>query len=129
MKKKRKSKSFKPQKMKAYGSFKEWKEDQSAIHQILISKLVRLVKKAAPSLVPIVKWGQGCWTLNDSPKIYIHAEPDHLHFGFFSGSTLSDPEEQLFGNGKHVRHLKVFSAKDISSKNFVGFIKQAIGSK
>lgn len=117
---------MKTQKMKAYASFDEWKRDQSAENQKLIIALSGLVKKTAPEFTPTVKWGQGCWTLGDTPKVYIHAEPDHVQFGFFAGSRLKDPEGLLVGNGKHVRHVKVFTTKDIQRKALVALLEQVL---
>ncbi len=117
---------MKPQKMKAYASFDEWKRDQSASHQKLVNALSRIVKESAPELTPTVKWGQGCWTLGDVPKVYMHAEPDHVQFGFFAGSTLNDPEALLVGSGKHVRHVKVFTTKGIPRAALVALLKQVL---
>lgn len=115
---------MKPQKMKAYRSFAEWKRDQSPKNQRLIAALSGLVKKAAPEFTPTVKWGQGCWTLADAPKVYIHAEPDHVQFGFYAGSTLKDPDGLLAGSGKHVRHVKVFTSKGIDREALGAFLAQ-----
>jgi len=112
--------------MKAYGTFAEWKRDQSAQNTRLINALARLIKATAPELSPTVKWGQGCWTLEDAPKVYIHAERDHVQFGFYAGSKLEDPAGLLVGNGKHVRHVKVYTAKDIPREALVGFLKQVL---
>jgi hypothetical protein len=116
----------KPQKMKAFASFDEWKNDQSAKNQKLIDALSGLVKKTAPELTPTVKWGQGCWTLGDAPKVYIHAEPDHIQFGFYTGSKLKDPEGLLVGGGKHVRHVKVYTTKGIPRSALVALLEQVL---
>ncbi len=121
---KRKTTSSKPQKMKVYASFAEWKRDQSAKNQKLINALSRIVKETAPEFTTTVKWGQGCWTLDGSPRVYIHAEPDHVHFGFYAGSKLKDPDGLLVGSGKHVRHVKVFAVKDIPREAVVDLIEQ-----
>src|SRR5690606_32074215 len=65
-----------PQKMKNYNSFSEWKEDQSDRSQELIKELQALIEKVAPRLTTTVKWGQGCWTDGDSPRVFIHTEDD-----------------------------------------------------
>ena len=118
---------MKPQKMKAYGSFAEWKSDQSAKNRTLINALSGLVKKAAPELTPTVKWGQGCWTLAGAPKVYFHAEPDHVQFGFYAGATLKDPQGLLAGSGKHVRHVKVFTTRGIPREALVALVEQVRG--
>lgn len=115
---------MKPQKMKAYRSFAEWKKDQSAKNRTLITALSGLVKDVAPEFTPTVKWGQGCWTLDDVPKVYIHAEPDHVQFGFYAGSTLKDPQRLLVGAGKHVRHVKVFTARGIARDALAALVAQ-----
>lgn len=117
---------MKPQKMKAYASFADWKSGQTAEHQKLINSLARLVKGTSSDLTPTVKWGQGCWTLDEAPKAYIHAEPDHLQFGFYAGSTLKDPDGLLTGKGKYVRHVKVFAGKQIPRAGLVALLKQVL---
>ena len=117
---------MRPHKMKSYSSFAEWKSDQSQQNQKLITALSRLVKETAPEFAPSVKWGQGCWIRDDVPKIFIHAEPDHVQFGFFAGSKLKDPERLLVGKGKYVRHIKVFSTNDIQTKAFEKLIEQVL---
>jgi hypothetical protein len=116
----------KPQKMKAFASFDERKRDQSAENQRLIDALSELVRKTAPEFTPTVKWGQGCWTLDGAPKVYIHAEPDHVQFGFFAGSKLKDPEGLLVGSGKNVRHVKVFTTESIPQKALVALMEQVL---
>jgi hypothetical protein len=115
---------MKPEKMKAYGSFATWKRDQSTKNQRLITALAGLVKQAAPELTATVKWGQGCWTLAGVPKVYIHAEPDHVQFGFYAGSTLKDPHGLLAGKAKYVRHVKVFTTSGIAREALVAFVEQ-----
>lgn len=120
-----KASKSKSQKMKAYDSYSDWKKDQSAKNQVLIGALERLIKKTAPHLSTIVKWGQGCWADGAAPKIYIHAEDDHIQFGFYGGSSLKDPNRLLVGSGKYVRHVKVRSAKGIDTEAFTDLILQA----
>jgi hypothetical protein len=124
MTKRKKTTGLKPEKMKAYASFGEWKRDQSAKNQKLIDALSGLVRKTSPELTRTVKWGQGCWILGDAPRVYIHAEPDHVQFGFYAGSTLKDPEGLLVGSGKHVRHVKVFTTKGIPREALVALLEQ-----
>jgi len=114
----------KPMKMKAYASFAQWRADQSAKNRTLIDALARLVKSNAPEFTPAVKWGQGCWLLGDAPKAYIHAEPDHVQFGFYAGSRLEDPDGILVGSGKYVRHVKVSAATSIPRKALVALLEQ-----
>jgi len=116
----------KPQKMQSYDSFAAWRRDQSASNQRLIDALADLVEGSAPEFTRTVKWGQGCWTHGDVPRVYIHAEPDHVQFGFYSGSRLSDPEGLLVGKGKHVRHVKVFTPEDMPREALFALLAQVL---
>jgi hypothetical protein len=121
-----KSNESKPRKMKAYESFSEWKKDQSPRNQRLVVSLARLIKDTAPHLTATVKWGQGCWVDDGRPKMFVHPEEDHLQFGFFNGATLEDPEQVLTGKGKYVRHVKVYTRKDINTDILGDLIRQAM---
>lgn len=116
----------KPTKMKAYDSFADWKKDQSAMNQELINTLQVLIKETAPYLTTTVKWGQGCWLKDDTPKIFIHTEDDHVQLGFYNGSSLKDANKLLSGSGKYVRYVKVQTVEDIEPKAFADLIARAV---
>lgn len=113
-------------KMKPYGSYAEWKKDQSAKNKRLITALEGVVEKAAPGLTKTVKWGQGCFADGDAHKAYIHAKPDHVQLGFYRGAALDDPTGLLRGTGKYVRHIRIGSASDIDAPAIVGLIRQVV---
>ncbi len=110
--------------MKAYASFSEWKKDQSSKNQRLVTALQRVVKRCAPHLATTVKWGQGCFAAGDVPKVFIHAEEDHVQFGFYRGSSLNDPDGLLEGKGKYVRHVKIRGPKDIDERALTALVLQ-----
>lgn len=74
-----------------------------------------------------MKWGQGCFADGDTPKIYLHAEHDHVQLGFYAGSTLDDPEGLLVGSGKYVRHVKVRDTADVDRAACLALIRQVVG--
>ncbi len=112
-----------------YESFAAWKADQSAQNQELINALQALIEHTAPYLTTLVKWGQGCWADGNTPKVFIHAEEDHVQLGFYGGSLLRDPHGLLAGNGKFVRFVRVYSKEEINPDTFGALIKQAIGDE
>lgn len=112
--------------MKAYTSYAEWKKDQSPRNKRLIGALERIVEEVAPEWTRFVKWGQGCWVDEGAPKVYIHTEEDHVQLGFYTGSRMKDPEGLLGGGGKHVRHVKVRSPKDIDAEALAALIAQVV---
>ncbi len=110
--------------MKGHASFAAWHREQTAENQRRIHSLARLVRQVAPEFTKHVKWGQGCWTLDGDPRIYIHAEPHYVQFGFYRGSTLDDPEGLLEGSGKYVRHVKVFETRSLRRSALAELIRQ-----
>lgn len=117
--------SQKPSPMKAYDSFSAWEEDQSEDNQKMISKLQKLIADVAPQFSTTVKWGQGCWVDGNTPKVFIHAEDDHVQLGFYNGSALSDPQGLLSGNGKYVRFVRIYGSEDIDAAGLTALIIQA----
>ena len=51
---------------------------------------------------------------------------DHVSLEFSQGTTLSDPQGQLEGKGKHRRHLKLSILEDIESKSAKTYLEQIL---
>jgi hypothetical protein len=115
--------------MKTYGSFDEYLQDQSPKNQAIIRGLRRLVKRVEPGLSEAVKWGNGCWVGGNGPVAYVYSATDHVQFGFFRGSSLQDPEGLLQGKGTYVRHTKVRQPSGIDERSFATLLRQAAGSR
>jgi hypothetical protein len=115
--------------MKAYGSFDEYLNDQNAKNQAIIRRLRQLVKRVEPRLSEAVKWGNGCWVGSNGPVAYVYSAPDYVQFGFFRGSSLKDPGGLLEGKGRYVRHTKVREPSGIEERPFAALLKQAAGSR
>lgn len=112
--------------MKLYATFDQYLADQAPRNQDVIRALRRFVKRIAPQLQESVKWGNGCWVQGKAPVAYVYSAPDHVQFGFFRGSALSDPDGLLNGEGKFVRHIKVRKRSDIDQTAFESFLRQAV---
>lgn len=111
-------------KMKVYDSFLGWKEDQTEANQKIITELQKLVEGRAPHFTSMVKWGQGSWAHGDEPKVYLHAEDDHVQLGFYHGVDLKDPQGLLSGNAKFVRFVRIYSVEDIDAPALGALIDQ-----
>ena len=116
-------------KMKGYASFDDYVEDQTPRNRAIIGALRRFVKRVDPTLNETVKWGNGCWVGKTGPIAYVYSASEHVQFGFFYGSSLSDPKELLEGKAKYVRHIKVRDPKDIDNRAFAALLKQAAASR
>jgi len=91
----------------------------------LVQSLRGLVKRRAPHLVEVMKWGNVCW-IGKSNVCLIHVEDDHLDFAFFMGVSLADPAGVLSGKGKFLRMVKVRKATDIRPRLLAAVIASAI---
>jgi hypothetical protein len=112
-------------KMKVYVSFDAYFADQPPKNRAVIQALRTFVKRVAPHLQESVKWGNGCWLHGQAPVAYVYSAPDHVQFGFFAGSGLTDPRGLLVGNGKFVRHIKVRKPADIDERAYGALLRQA----
>jgi hypothetical protein len=112
--------------MKKAETFAQWAATQLTKQKKMISALRKLVRQKAPSLTETVKWGNGCWVGEEWPVIFLHAKDDHLQFGFFGGSGLSDPKGLLKGSGKFVKHVKIYQPSDIDEVAIARLIRQAV---
>jgi hypothetical protein len=112
--------------MKTYASFSDWKNDQTPRNRRLITALTRVIEGVDDAFTKTVKWGQGCWTKDEVPRVYIHAEPDHVQLGFYRGTDLKDPRRILEGKGKHVRFVRISPEEDIRTSILANLIKQVV---
>lgn len=49
----------------------------------------------------------------------------YVHFGFYQGSKITDPEKKLSGNGKQYRYIKVYSKSDFPKAYIKKLLKEA----
>lgn len=111
---------------KKHATFSQWAADRPPGQKKLVTALRKLVEKAAPTLTETVKWTNGCWVGREWPVAFLHAEDDHLQFGFFAGASLADPGKLLQGSGKYVRHVKIRKPGDIDESAFKRLLRQAV---
>lgn len=74
-----------------------------------------------------IKYGGLCFFQKQALIAGVFPYKKHLSIEFSNGSDFSDPFSVLEGNGKKRRHLKIFSAEDVETKNVLYFVKQALG--
>jgi hypothetical protein len=91
----------------------------------LVNRLRRLVKREAPHLEEVMKWGNVCW-VGGGNVCLIHVERDHLDFAFFMGAHLPDPDGVLVGKGKYLRMVKIRKAGDIHPEQLARLVTSAV---
>lgn len=62
-----------------------------------------------------IKWGFPHYSVDDKGVVAIVPYSDHVNLQFYKGALLKS--KFLEGTGKFLRHIKVFSKKNIRKKN------------
>ncbi len=92
------------------------------------SKLAKSVRKLIldtfPDLDEVVKWGHLVYE-KDRKICSIMVHKDHANLQIWRGAELDDPEKLLQGEGKSMRHVKVYSPEEVKSDYFQFLLKQA----
>lgn len=98
----------------------EYINKQGSPQKEILIKLRKLFLKELKN--PVEKREFGVITY-DHAKFYLAAIKDRIHIGF-AITGLSEEEVKLFeGSGKTMRHIKIYSLKDIDDKKIVELIK------
>ena len=58
--------------------------------------------------------------------VYTYKNVDYINLGFLRAVELTDPEKLLEGTGKGMRHIKIYSEKDIPKTRLKKWIKEAM---
>jgi len=88
-----------------------------------------LFLKAETTLVEDVKYGGLVFSLSDQLVGGIYVYKNHLLIEFSNGAAFSDVNKIMEGKGKKRRHIKIVTIDDLSEKNAVYFIAQALAAK
>jgi len=74
-----------------------------------------------------IKWGQLTFSKNNKniAFIYTHQGANYMNLGFFKAVHLSDPNKLFEGTGKQMRHIKIYTGKDIPATQIKKWFKQA----
>ena len=108
------------------GKVDEYIKKQKSPQKEICNKLRKIILKTIPEINEEMRLGVPCYghTEEDScGKYYIAALKDHVNLGF-SLKGLSKKDQELFeGSGKTMKHIKVYSLKEIDEDKIVKLIK------
>lgn len=68
------------------------------------------------------------WSSSDRLKdtfCSIAAFPNYVHFGFYWGNRISDPEKKLSGKGNQYRYIKIVELKEFPKAHIKKLLKEA----
>ncbi|MBS1840236.1 MAG: DUF1801 domain-containing protein [Acidobacteria bacterium] len=99
------------------------RENPALVH--VVDALRDLVKKTIPQATEAMNpWGIPVMELNGA-LCYIRVGKKHVTFGFPRGSAMKDPGKLLEGDGRNLRHVKVFDVAQARDPNLRGLLAQA----
>ena len=88
-------------------------------------ELRRLVMSLGEGVVEEFKWSRPCYSNKTGPFCYLHSTKHHATLGFERGTSLSDPNLLLEGEGKNMRHVKLRPGVSANSEALVSLLRQA----
>jgi hypothetical protein len=93
--------------------------------QQLAQAVRRIISQTAAHLEECVRWENPCYFFY-GPVCYFASSRSGLHFGFFRGKELSDPERRLVSRNGQLPHIKLRTLDDIDEAYFTDLVRQAV---
>lgn len=90
----------------------------------VLKDLRKLVRRELPEAKEEIKWGRPVYSMKHI-VCYLAADGDHANLGFYRGIELRDPRGLLEGEGKKLRHIKVYDRTEIRRRWYGTLIRQA----
>jgi hypothetical protein len=94
-----------------------------------LTKMVReIVLQADEKIEEAIMWGNLTFVKDGKNLafIYTYDKASYINFGFLKATSLKDPKGLFQGTGKGMRHVKIYSEKDIDNKQFSVWVKEAV---
>ncbi|MBF8962932.1 DUF1801 domain-containing protein [Pontibacter sp. FD36] len=93
--------------------------------QLLAQAVRRIISQTAAHLEECVRWENPCYFFY-GPVCYFASSRSGLHFGFFRGKELDDPNKRLVSRNGQLPHIKLRTLEDIDEEYFSDLVRQAV---
>ncbi len=94
--------------------------------QTITRELCGVARKYMPGAYELIYHEAVGYSLTESPFdriCYIAPQkPGYVNFGFFFGASLPDPDQLLIGEGRRLRHVKVWNVAETKNPALVKLI-------
>ncbi len=104
----------------------EWFNALPATQRPILDRMRSFIRECVPDATEELKWNRPCYSTVNGLFCYLHTTKNHATLGFQNGSSLSDPKKLLEGDGKHMRHIKLRSKRDIEDVDLRAMLIEAI---
>jgi len=118
-----------------FGTFEDLLQITETSQKETAVRLREIILSIHPNAVEVVRLGDRAATYGLGPKkmsegyVYILPHTKWVNLGFFKGVDLPDPDGQLEGTGKKLRHIKIRSAADAENPKIHTLIEAALAER
>jgi hypothetical protein len=102
--------------MKDHPTVDQWLDKLPSGLLKITKELIKIARKNMPGAHEFIYHDAVGYSVNDSPFdriCYIAPQKKgYVNFGFFFGAALPDPQKLLVGEGKRLRHVKIWQVQD-----------------
>jgi hypothetical protein len=102
-----------------------WISEHDPVIRRICHALRDLILTTEPRLKESIKWSNPVYE-KTGRVIYLSAKDSYVSLGFFNGAALTDPEGEIEGSVKSMRHLKVRELEDVDEAALVSWIREAV---
>ena len=106
----------------------EFLSNLPSVTQAMTRELVAVARTRMPGAHEFIYHNAVGYSVSDSPfdRICYVAPQDkgYVNFGFFFGAGLPDPKKLLIGDGKRLRHIKIWSVETAKNPALAKLIAQ-----
>jgi hypothetical protein len=103
----------------------EYLENLTPEKQELANEVRRIIQASVAHLEECVRWDCACYFFY-GPVCYFASSRSGIHFGFFRGKELTDPNRRLVSRNGQNPHIKIRTVSDIDEGYFVELIREAV---
>lgn len=101
----------------------------------VVERLRQVILEIHPDACEVVRLGDRAATYGCGPRkmidgyAYILPYRSWVNLGFYRGTSLTDPEKLLEGNGVRMRHVKMRTVEDVERPGVRGLIREACAER
>ena len=106
-------------------SISEYIRKGNPILQPLAKDLRKIILSATPEIKENIKWNMPCYSVDGKNVCYFSIAKNHVTFGFYNATVLTDNDGLLEGTGRALRHVKISSKKEIRKTIFTKWVREA----
>lgn len=103
----------------------EYVETLSPEKRLLAQEVRRIINSSVAHLEECVRWDCACYFFY-GPVCYFASSRSGIHFGFFRGKELADPNRRLVSRNGQNPHVKIRTLEDIDEAYFADLVREAV---